>query len=929
LRSRFARTVSGLTAVLLFAWIVPAGAQKTDGKIDGFVVDQSTSLPVSGAAVALYLGDRQVGTTRSKPSGEFELEDLAPAVYTVTVSATGYQTTQSARFSVAAGQEANVSIAIARASDSQSSALKTIGSVTANSQSAIASTTTITKSLDPTLVQKENYTTFGAALARQPGVDATGLSSSVNDDTYLDIRGLGASETQALLDGHPVGPQGVYGINGGGSYPTSFDYSDSPIFGLSRIQVTFGSGATGLYGVDAIGGTVDMLTLAPTLRPQTNVSQSLGDQGRMQTAFNTTGTAGRLSYALAGGVLGTYGMFSPQAIAQTARPNNNSNANNNGACTASNDISACNLALNTYSVSQNATLRSGLAKLVYNLSKNTTLSSTLYSSGQRGDSTGNGDNDYMPYDTRLAVIDTSPGNCRLPGDAGGRMTGFQVITVANPQNNPTACYSAQQWAKASFGPFGGGEDRNRGTNMSDYDFKLQSLSGKNNLTAGFYYNYYKYYKSSEVASGLDPSGTEFAGTAFSQFLNTQGYLVADDIQNEHSDVGFGAFREDQLGTRLDYNFVGQGLFSYETPEESHYTSGFARAAFDLNDKLSLYSNFWVKNDSAYGDTNFDPRVSLVLRPETSDVFRVTFGHSTGDPAAELKASGPPIITANPSSLNPSCTPYNEVGNGGNPNIRPESGNDYEVGYAHRFEGDSSVQINAYYTSVADQLFSADLPLAAFGNVPIAPTLLKGFADKIGSVCPGVNPTNPSSVIPFLSIATTYNAASAISKGIELSGRQRITRHWYLDYGYDLQSVVQNGVNDNILQNNPFVINGGQVLGIPINQGNLGVDYANAGTEVRLDGYIVGNNNPSSRPAYNVWNGFVTKALAHGYTVTVGIQNVFNEAAQDYGYIGHSPLIPENHFFNDSTPIQQYLSTGSNEEFGLPTRSFLLTISSRV
>src|ERR1700722_18752964 len=164
LRSRFARTVSGLTAVLLFAWIVPAGAQKTDGKIDGFVVEQTTSLPVSDAAVTLYLGDRQVGATRSKPSGEFELEDLAPAVYTVTVSASGYQTTQSTRFSVAAGQETNVSLAIARAAGSQSSSLKTIGSVTANSQSAIASTTTITKSIDPTLVQKENYTTFGAAL---------------------------------------------------------------------------------------------------------------------------------------------------------------------------------------------------------------------------------------------------------------------------------------------------------------------------------------------------------------------------------------------------------------------------------------------------------------------------------------------------------------------------------------------------------------------------------------------------------------------------------------------------------------------------------------------------------------------------------------------------------------------------------------------
>ena len=74
-----------------------------------------------------------------------------------------------------------------------------------------------------------------------PGVNSTGSSSSVSDDLSIDIRGLGASETQALLDGHPVGPQGVYPINGGGSYPDAFNYADSPIFGLSRVQVTFGS----------------------------------------------------------------------------------------------------------------------------------------------------------------------------------------------------------------------------------------------------------------------------------------------------------------------------------------------------------------------------------------------------------------------------------------------------------------------------------------------------------------------------------------------------------------------------------------------------------------------------------------------------------------------------------------------------------------
>ncbi len=922
--TRLTRIVCLLVTVLLVAASVPALAQAGGGTVSGVVVDQADGLPIPAANLGLDRGDAVVATGKSDQKGAFEFDSVEPGAYTLSISATGYQSSNSRQFVVAAGQTTTVSLAVTRASQSvQRTNLKTIGSVTASATSPIASTTTITRTLDPAVLQNENYLNFVGGLTRLPGVNSTGLSSSVSDDSYLDIRGLGESETQALLDGHPVGPQGVYGINGGGSFPTAFNYSDSPIFGLSRVQVTFGSGASGLYGVDAIGGTVDMETLNPTRTPQENFWEGLGDQGRQMSAFNATGSAGRLSYALAGGVQGTYGMFAPQLIPQTGRPNNNGNANNGGACAASNDISPCNLALNTYSVSQNSTLRSGLAKFKYDLSNNTTFTTTVFTSGQLSDSTGNGDNDNIPYDTRLAYIyaNDTP-NCSLPGDAKGKMSGYQVITVANPANNPTACYSAQKWALASYGPDGGGADRKRGADTADYDFKLQSTTGKNTITADGYYNYYKFFKSSEESAGLDPTGTEFAGDVYSQFINSQGYLVSDDIVNANSDIGFGYFGEYQVGNRLNYNSLAQGIANYIQPESTHYNSGFARASYNFTNKLSAYGNFWVKNDTAIGDTNFDPRLSLVLRPQSSDVFRVTYGHSTGDPAAELKATGPPDITVTPQSVNVVCNPFNTIGNGGNPSIKPEASNDYEVGYAHRFGADSSVQFNAYYTSVHDQLFSADDPISSYGSVAVPARILQQLAQRF-STCPGVDPSIPASVLPYLAITTTYNAASAISKGIELSGRQHISPHVYFDYSYDIQSVVQNGINIDILQNNPFVINGGQVQGIPINQATVGLDYTYDGFEARLDGYIVGSNNASARPAYNSWNGFISKTYKNGLTLNLGVQNVFNQAWQQYGYFGHAPLTPENQYYHDTTPIAQYVSVG-NEEFGIPVRSFEVT-----
>jgi outer membrane receptor protein involved in Fe transport len=914
-----------------------AEAAVGSGKVSGFVVDQTNGLPIPRATVGLYRGDTFVKAYRTDKDGEFRVESLLPGIYSVAIEVSGYQASRSHDFTVAAGQETSVNIAVGRATQSgESGTLKTIGSVSVSSTSTLASTTTITRTIDPALLQSENNLNLGYALAKLPGVNSTGLSSSISDDQYLNIRGLGASETQALLDGHPIGPQGVYGINGGGSYPTAFNYSNSPIFGLSKVQVTFGSGASGLYGVDAIGGTIDMQTLNPTLTQALKFSDGVGDQGREQTAFNFTGTSGKLAYALAAGVQGAYGMFAPGLVTQTGRPNNNANANNGGACLGNvtigsqqvqlPDVSPCNTALNTYSVSQNTTLRSGLAKLRYDLSNNTSFTTTVFTSGQQSDSTGNGDNDNIPYDTRLAVVKNNPGNCALPTDPSGKTSGYLVV-VREPST--LQCFTAKQLALDSYGPFGGGADRNRGANMADYDFKLQSTSGKNTITADGYYNFYKYYKSSEEASGLDPTGTEYAGTQYSQFVNTQGYLISDDIQNAKSDIGFGYFGQYQAGSRLDYNANGQGIADYETPESSHYNSGFVRASYEFNDKFSVFGNFWVKNDTTIGDTNFDPRLSLVFRPESADVFRVTFGHSTGDPAAELKAAGPPSINVNPTSINPTCTPYNQIGTGGNPGIEPERANDYEVGYAHRFSGDSSIQLNLYYTGVQNQLFQASEPLSQFGSVPISPTLLQEIANRIGSVCSGVNPADPATVLPFLSIGTTFNAASAVSKGIEFSGRQRMTRHLYFDYSYDLQSVVQNGINVGILSSNPFIINGAQVEGIPINQGTVGLDYANRGLEVRMDGYIVGSNNPSERPGYNTWNGFVSQALKRNLAVNVGVQNIFNQAWQRYGYFGHAPLIPENQYFNDTNPIQQYVNTGSNEEFGLPIRSFSLTLTSKV
>lgn len=895
-------------------------------RIDGIIVDQQNGLPVAKARVGVYRGGTKTAEGKSDASGRYAIDAVGPGYYTIEVEARGYQTSRSSEFVVASGQSVSINLVLNAERSGQTGGLRTIGSVSVSGSNAVASTTAITRTLDPSTVQKENGLRLVDQLVHLPGVNGSGLSSSVGDDTSLNIRGLGASETVALLDGHPVGPQGVYGINGGGTFPTSFNYANTPLAGLNKVQVTFGSGGAGLYGVDAIGGTVDFETISPTAKTEFNVLTGFGDQGRQESAATLTGSLGRLGFAFAGGTSGTYGLFSPGLVAQTGRPNNSGNGQANGACTAGNDISRCNLALNTYDVSGNSLVKSGLGKLTYNLSNNTRAMATVYASGQISDSTGNGDNDYVPFDTRLAQIQTNDKqNCALPGSAAGAKNGYTVITG---NNGATSCYTAGQWANASYGPYGGGADRNRGTNMNDYHFRVETTDGKSTITADGFHNNYKFYKTSEAAAGYtDPSETQFAGTAYSQYINTNGYFLADNIVNENSDIGFGYFGEYELGTRLNYNVIGTNLYNYDPSETTHYDSGFARGHFTFSPLFSTDANFWVKHSSVDNTTSFDPRLSLVFHPRPNDVVRLTYGHSTGDPAAELKASGPPTFDGNPSSLNPTCTPYNGIGSGGNPGIKPERANDYEIGYAHRFDNESSVQLNLYDTVVGDQLFSAAEPILQYGAASeIPPALLLGYARKIASIGCNVNPANPASALPFISISTTYNAARAQSKGIELTGRQRVANHLYVEYGYNVQSVTQSGINEFILNNNPFIINGGQVQGIPINQGNVAADYRNHGFEVRTDGYVVGNNNPKSRPGYNTWDGFISQKLQHDFALTLGISNIFNEAIQNYGYIGHQAFIPENQFFNDTNSIQQSVNGAGGEEYGVPSRSYSFTAS---
>jgi outer membrane receptor protein involved in Fe transport len=889
-------------------------SENASATITGIIVDRFGALPIVGAIVELRQGPAPALKTQTDGSGRYTF-NVAPGIYTLIFRSNGYESVENDDVAVVAGTTTiNVSLAVATTNSKDT--LSTIGRVSADAHS-LSAATSITRVVSLQDLSNTGQIRLGDLLGTLPAVNFS-TSSSVGDDSSVSLRGLGPDETASLLDGHPVGPLGV----GSGG----FNFSLGPAFGLSELDVTYGSGAQGLFGSDTIGGAINYVTLTPTKEAHFSFQQQIGGFGIRSTGATATGTIDKLGYAFALGRLGEYGDFFPTQIAQSARPNNvqsNSANPNASVCPGGNDlasapnafdVSPCNLSINTYAVSQNTEQTVGLAKLDYAISPVTHFKVTSYGAVQWSDSTGNGDNDFLPYSTRLGQIDGGAPNCTLPSGGGG----YQVVT--DPGAGTTACYTAGQFAAATSGPDGGGAGRQRSTTMRDYDFAFTTKVGASNITVSAFDNNYQFWKYSSIGGGISSTGQLLGTPTFAEYYNTQGYLASDEIDSERNSLTFGytLYHQLQNGVQDDASGINPRF------PTSYFGEGsaFARDTYDFNSRLSLFLNAWVKHSSVSNDTTFDPRATLQFRPTRRDVVQLTYGHSDGAPSPQLKAAGAAIASDPGASLTSvNCNTYNDVTSAGDPNLKSETANDVEFGIGHRFNEDSNVQLNGYVTSVSDQLFSASEPLLQYGvgNVVFAPGALATYLNRLQSQCPGSGITLEN-IYQFLSVSTTYNASQALARGLELSGRQRFARIAYIDYGYFIESSTQSGINPQILASNPNVINGAQIAAIPLHQATVSLDVAPGPWEFRIDNYYISSNNPLNRPAYWHSNAFVSRNFGHGTTLALGGTNIFNNAVQDYGYIGFGTAYATNRYGGAPSP---------SEEFGLAPAQLTLTLKQKI
>src|SRR5882724_473946 len=142
-----------------------------------------------------------------------------------------------------------------------------------------------------------HYATVDEAMRNVPGVDIR-RSGSLGKTSSISIRGANSNQVQVLVDGVRV------------KSPTlgQVDLSDLSPDLIDRIEIIRGSQST-LYGADAMGGVVNIITKKGKGPFQASVQQEAGNYGTLQSRFQASGAWKIFNYAFSASHLESNGQF--------------------------------------------------------------------------------------------------------------------------------------------------------------------------------------------------------------------------------------------------------------------------------------------------------------------------------------------------------------------------------------------------------------------------------------------------------------------------------------------------------------------------------------------------------------------------------------------------------------------------------------------
>ena len=160
--------------------------------------------------------------------------------------------------------------------------------------SKIGSSVTV---LDDQAIEASQATTTSDLLAQTPGITVA-RTGGIGQPTSVFIRGAESDQTVVVIDGVKMTDPS---LAGGG-----FDFENLLIGDTSRIEILRGAQST-LYGSDAIGGVINVVTADPTQKSEGGASLEGGSHGTGYGTANVGGVSDALMWRIAGSYYGTGG----------------------------------------------------------------------------------------------------------------------------------------------------------------------------------------------------------------------------------------------------------------------------------------------------------------------------------------------------------------------------------------------------------------------------------------------------------------------------------------------------------------------------------------------------------------------------------------------------------------------------------------------
>ncbi|MFH1154571.1 MAG: TonB-dependent receptor [Pseudomonadota bacterium] len=124
------------------------------------------------------------------------------------------------------------------------------------------------------------------ALDSVPGID---VQTGTKGHASLKLRGFDQEDVKVLIDGVPAH----------GTYFGSLDLDKIPVDAIARIDITKGASSV-LYGPNAMGGVINVITKKGGKEPITSLTTSFGQNNQKNLIANHGGSAGNFNYWLTG-----------------------------------------------------------------------------------------------------------------------------------------------------------------------------------------------------------------------------------------------------------------------------------------------------------------------------------------------------------------------------------------------------------------------------------------------------------------------------------------------------------------------------------------------------------------------------------------------------------------------------------------------------